>query len=255
LVDKDLLGVDVSKANCLTKDGKNFVNQIDWQKLKAQGVKFAYVKLSEGEAYQDPGAIAQAKEILAAGILLGFYHFFRASKDPEKQATNHYQKVCNALAELRQAGYENIYRDLLASMFDLEPVYQMRNGVTLDVDHIDQLPKGEYAKRARACLEEYRLLSGKLPLAYLYPAFGIEQGLGLELGNTYPLWIANYGKAKNTAPKAPKIPKGFGTYAVWQWTGSGVLDGSPNAIDKNWVQPKTLDFFYPGLSARLKEAQ
>jgi lysozyme len=52
-------------------------DRVDWTRVKADGVKFAYIKATEGVGFVDPRFGAFAAGAQAAGIPHGFYHFAR----------------------------------------------------------------------------------------------------------------------------------------------------------------------------------
>ena len=73
-----LHGIDVS----------HYQKKIDWGKVAAQDVHFAFIKATEGETYKDSFFCENWASIKAAGIKRGAYHFFRPTLSAEMQATN-----------------------------------------------------------------------------------------------------------------------------------------------------------------------
>ena len=67
-----LPGIDVSHHQ----------NAIDWTQVAASGVRFAIIKASEGTAYIDPLYATNRAEAMAAGIVVGAYHFARPDLHP-----------------------------------------------------------------------------------------------------------------------------------------------------------------------------
>ena len=61
---------------------------IDWDRLKAAGVDFAYIKASEGETFNDPRFSRNWYSARQAGILRGAYHFFTQCRSGKAQAEN-----------------------------------------------------------------------------------------------------------------------------------------------------------------------
>src|SRR5437763_12676400 len=61
----DLRGIDVS----------NWQGSIDWSKVAAVGVRFAFLKASQGTTYTDPTYAANRSAARAAGARAGAYHF------------------------------------------------------------------------------------------------------------------------------------------------------------------------------------
>jgi lysozyme len=58
-------------------DVSSFQGQIDWSKVAASGVQFAYIKATEGVTIVDQFFAANRKDAVAAGIICGAYHLFR----------------------------------------------------------------------------------------------------------------------------------------------------------------------------------
>jgi lysozyme len=73
-----IVGVDVS----------NHQGSIDWPKVRASGVAFAYIKATEGGDFRDKSFERNWLDSAAAGIPRGAYHFFTACKTGAEQARN-----------------------------------------------------------------------------------------------------------------------------------------------------------------------
>ena len=71
-------GVDVS----------HYQGEIDWQALRAGGVRFAYIKATEGANFRDPSFAENWQRSREAGIPRGAYHFFSRCKPGAEQAAN-----------------------------------------------------------------------------------------------------------------------------------------------------------------------
>ena len=71
-------GVDVS----------HYQGSIDWEALAAQGVRFAFIKATEGSSHLDGCFQRNAQGAAAAGIPAGAYHFFSFESAGETQAEN-----------------------------------------------------------------------------------------------------------------------------------------------------------------------
>jgi lysozyme len=61
---------------------------IDWKKVAASGVRFAFIKATEGADYQDERFHENVDGARAAGIPCGAYHFFTLGSDGDRQAEN-----------------------------------------------------------------------------------------------------------------------------------------------------------------------
>lgn len=69
-------GVDVS---CYQGD-------IDWDKLSAQDISFAFIKATEGSSFVDPNFLENWKNASRTNLRIGAYHFFSFESSGEKQA-------------------------------------------------------------------------------------------------------------------------------------------------------------------------
>src|SRR5687768_6999295 len=61
---------------------------VDWHRLPAQGVDFAYIKATEGEDHRDRLFAANWAAAGASGIRRGAYHFFTLCRPGAAQAAN-----------------------------------------------------------------------------------------------------------------------------------------------------------------------
>lgn len=78
-------GVDVSRHQGV----------IDWRALAGDGVRFAYIKATEGGDYVDPRFAANWAGAGAAGVPRGAYHFFTLCRSGAEQAANFIAAVPN----------------------------------------------------------------------------------------------------------------------------------------------------------------
>src|ERR687885_350127 len=70
-------------------DVSNHQDRIDWSRVRADGISFAYVKASEGMTFADPKYGAHVAGANAARIKTGAYHFARPdtrASDPVEDA-------------------------------------------------------------------------------------------------------------------------------------------------------------------------
>ncbi|WKL00296.1 GH25 family lysozyme [Paenibacillus amylolyticus] len=66
-----------SSGNTQGIDVSRYQGNIDWAKVKASGMTFVFIKATEGQTYTDPNYQKNVTSALAAGMLVGTYHFFR----------------------------------------------------------------------------------------------------------------------------------------------------------------------------------
>ncbi len=76
-------GVDVS----------HYQGAVDWEELKKQGIKFVYMKATQGEQYVDSMFEQHREGAKKAGMIHGRYHFFDPDADAKKQAEHFIKTV------------------------------------------------------------------------------------------------------------------------------------------------------------------
>ena len=76
--DYPVRGIDVSHHQ----------REIDWRKVAADDVTFAFIKASEGGDHRDTRFAANWREAQAAGLKVGAYHFFTFCRSGRDQAEN-----------------------------------------------------------------------------------------------------------------------------------------------------------------------
>ena len=186
-------------------DVSNHQDRIDWSRVKADGITFAYVKASEGQTFVDPKYDAHVAGAKSVGIRTGAYHFARPdtdASDPEQDARAEADFFLSLAAP--RSG------DLLPAL-DLETA---------------GLPAAQMVAWTKAWLDRVRKVIGVRPLVYTYPYFWEQLG-GTTAFRNYPLWIANYGVSE------PMLPGSWRRYWIWQYSASGTVDGIPGRTDLN----------------------
>jgi lysozyme len=121
LDDGELFGVDVS----------NHQGEIDWERVAADGIDFAYIKATEGGDHTDARFVQNWDAAASAGLERGAYHFFTLCTGGAAQARHFLATVPEdpqalpPAVDLELAGncsdrpsYEDVQREL-ASFLDL----------------------------------------------------------------------------------------------------------------------------------------
>lgn len=182
-------------------DVSHFQGKVDWGRVQATGVAFAFAKATEGTTVGDAMFATNWAGIKDAGLLRGAYHFFRASKDAGQQANFFLSKVT-------------------LSAGDLPPV--------LDVEVTDGASDATLQAGVQAWLDAVAAQTGVTPMIYASPAFWNEH-MTDQFGD-FPLWVAQYGVS------APRVPKGFKNWTFWQYSESGKVDGVSGKVDLDQFQ-------------------
>jgi lysozyme len=211
-----LSGIDVSAWN----------GTINWKKVANSGVKYSWVKVTEGRTHTNRPYKQNIDGCHQNGIAVGGYHFGRpdtgieqgAKKDAVAEAQYFLSKLCPLLLP-----------------GDLLPVLDVEAGMKTDDQHnVDW---------CLAWLEYVEDELGARPLVYtggwsvdLFLRKASSSSLS-ELAK-YPLWWARYltpvdGTAMDPENSSKMLP--WDEWAVWQWTHKGVIDGIKGKVDRNWM--------------------
>ena len=204
-----LPGVDLSSHN----------GKIDFASMARSGVKYAWVKLTEGTTHVNPGFEDKIRGCRDHGILVGAYHFGRPDTyvndpcDARKEADN-FLNALNKVGGLKCG--------------DLLPVLDLEAGVKVD----DQYN----IEWALHWLEAVGCSKGIRPIVYTarwyYHAYMKRANkLSLDKLADYPLWWACY----NDGAEPEKDIDPWTHWDVWQWTGSGAVPGVRGRCDQNWL--------------------
>lgn len=183
-------GIDVSK----------WQGAIDWTAVAADGIDFAFIRVSDGLYYQDAYFQANWSEAKANGIVRGVYQFFRSDEDPVAQA----QYLLDEMGPLEPG--------------DLPPV--------CDVETADGQSAATIADRVQTWLDVVEGALGVKPLIYTSPGvWGSIVNSGAF--SDYPLWVAHWGAS------CPTMPTGWTDWVVWQTSDNGSIAGISGDVDTN----------------------
>jgi len=202
--DKHILGIDVSRYQAA----------IDWQKMRAAGVRFVWIKATEGVTYRDPMLERHSAGARQAGMKIGFYHFARIYNDPRRE-------VEHLLDAVRHMPHELPYA------LDIEKHSEDF------AKHRDKYNRPFITFFCRNWLEHFERLTGETPIIYTNTAFAREY-LDASFAR-WPVWIAHYGV------KQPGANGIWDRWAAWQYTDKN--DGLPYAgeLDVNVMEPDFLE--------------
>ena len=152
-------------------------------------VKTIILKATEGETMVDKRFREYWAEAGNRGFERGAYHFFRSSKDPQKQAARYIATV-----KLRNK--------------DLPPV--------LDIETMHAgCSKEELNRKALVWLQAVEKHYGRKPIVYTSDSFA-RDNLSRDITAHYPMWIARYNR------KEPRFPG----WSMWQFTDQAVVYGA-----------------------------
>ncbi|MEU5209852.1 lysozyme [Streptomyces sp. NPDC020742] len=201
-------GVDVSSHN----------KKVGWSALRRSGVRFAYVKATEGNNYTNPYFAQQYRGSYSSGMIHGAYHF--ALPDNSSGST--------------QARY-----------FADHGGDWSRDGRTLPgALDMEYNPYGAtcYGKSAKGMVnwiedfvETYREETGRDAVIYTSTNWWKRcTGNSGRFGRTNPLWIPRYGSSVGA------LPAGWRFHSIWQHTSSGHPVGDRNRFNGSFSRLKVL---------------
>ena len=175
-----VFGVDVS----------NYQGKIDWKRIEEQGVKFAFIKATEGSGHVDESVKFNLENIAETAIRKSCYHFFSFDSAGETQA-------------------ENFISAVDKDKIDMPPVVD----IEYYGDKHQNKPTSEEAKKILTplleMLEDYYgtkpIIYTTLPVYYRY----IHENF-----SDYPLWI-----------RCTQLEPDLFNWDFWQYSDCGTLDG------------------------------
>ncbi|WP_405588939.1 lysozyme [Streptomyces sp. NBC_01092] len=192
-------GVDVSSHQ----------GNVAWPTLWSSGVKWAYVKASEGTYYTNPSFAQQYNGSYDVGMIRGSYHF--ATPDTTNGATQANYFVDHG------GGWSGDGKTLPGAL-DIEwnPYGAACYGKTPTA----------MVTWIRDFLNQYKSRTGRDAVIYTATSWW-KQCTGNYSGfaTTNPLWVARY------ATEVGELPAGWSYYTMWQYTSSGPSVGDHNKFN------------------------
>ena len=217
-----ILGVDLSRWQSIGE-------ALDFNKMAASGVAFAFIKGSDGLASEDalaiPHVTAWAPGAKAAGILVGYYHFARIPVTTDKKII-----VANARAQAAQAA---------ARLAELGGYDERTMPYVLDVERVDPTITDDLVTLwTFTWMDAMQAATSRTPIIYSYRNFLAKRLLqdtaSITKLRNYHLWLAQPG---NPADPAVQVGQGLSgrpcyetawkqtdcsyVWTFWQYTNSG----------------------------------
>ncbi len=198
------IGIDVSNHNG---------NSIDWLSVKNSDVSFAFAKATEGITFADHCFEKNWKQMKAAGLLRGAYHFFRPLRDAKEQAQNFLKVVGELEAK------------------DLPPVLDLEHYPEYVEEEWKQISLKERIERVQQWLDIVEGTTGRKSLIYTSYGFWKYYMDNTQAFTKYPLWVANY--TTKAQPLVPANNWGGNGWLFWQYTETGSVAGIKGYVDRN----------------------
>ncbi|MEH2057381.1 MAG: GH25 family lysozyme [Nostoc sp.] len=193
-------GIDVSDNS----------ENIDWEKVKSEGIDFTFARVNYGTYKQDKQFTSYWPAIKKAGIIRGAYLFFRPSEEVDPQV----EMFAQAL---------EIEPGDLPPVVDIEQDYYNHG----QNDHWDDLSSTEKLNRISNVLTAVEVATGYKPIIYTGPSFWDDKIKTSRFAD-YDLWIAHFDT--NT----PTIPGGWKFQTFHQYKGDQTgFPGIEGDVDRN----------------------
>jgi len=208
-------GIDVSGWN----------HAVDWKKVAAAGCRYAFIKVSEGSTHRHRNRQRNFAGAREHKIPCGPYHF---------ALPRTYQQLKMKDARKEAENFLSCYGDPQPG--DLRGVCDLESGL---IPH-----KHNY--NCEWILEWCRVVEealGYKPILYTARwattsrILKADASLLNELAK-FDLWWAEYRPEETKVPTKPLEP--WSSFAIWQYTGSGSIDGIKGRVDINRMRPETL---------------
>lgn len=198
----DIVGIDVSAHN----------GEIDFERVKAEGIEFVIIKATEGSTFKDKLFIDNVRKARKAGLKVGAYHFFRFDTPGYMQGLNFVNSIHGRNLDL-------------PAVIDIEeftnPNFQatrlVMNRVSEMADHLES--RGYRVMIYTNKKGHARFIKGQL--------------------ETYPLWLCSLGSQPDDIE-----------CDIWQATHHGRINGVNHDVDINVFTSSRTDWasFASGIS-------
>ncbi len=214
-------GIDVSR----------WEPNINWTSVRNSGIRFAFMKATEGLTYIDPTFEPNWVNAKRVGLIRGAYHYLHGGEDANAQA------------------------DLFLKVVKLEPG---DFPPVLDVENIgnENVSNQEMIAKAEIWLKKVEAATGRVPIIYSGPFFLRDRMSRPILGapswsKKYPLWLANYLTVMHEN-SLPIQPVSWADWKIWQYTDKGTVPGIDSGVDMNYFRG-TIDELYAFAGAKPAE--
>jgi lysozyme len=188
-------GIDVSKYQGL----------IDWDQVKGAGVRFAWIKASEGGDHVDSRFFENWENSRRAGVKRGAYHFVYWCR-PWQEEIAQFERVAP------------VEPDALPPVLDVEATPTSKTCKR-------KLYRDEVVAEMRQMLQAMEEHYGKKPVIYTTVDFyaGILANHALE---DYPIWV-------RSTKYFPTVRYGDRRWHFWQYQSDGYVPGIRGKVDRN----------------------
>jgi lysozyme len=193
--DFPIQGIDVSK----------YQGNIDWNSVAGSGVKFVWIKATEGGDHMDERFQANWTAAKQVGIPRGAYHFVYWCRPAIEEVTWFEQNV-------------PVEQDALPPVLDVESDSESKTCHR-------RLEQQQTIADMKLMLEEMERHFGKRPVIYTSVDF-YEAILSDGAFSDYPMWV-------RSTKHHPSVKYGTREWKFWQYQADGSIPGIAGHVDRN----------------------
>jgi GH25 family lysozyme M1 (1,4-beta-N-acetylmuramidase) len=199
---------------------------IDWTKVAGAGIQFAAVKATEGAYYKNPFALSDLQNARAAGLSVMAYAF--AIPNGNGSSANPVTQADYLLSYLGNAGGTppRIMLDIEYNPYGAQCYGLSKSAMVTWIASFDA---------------EILAKTGQDPILYVPPPWWQACTGNAAAFHRLPVWVPDYSSATS-----PILPTGWSTWAFWQYSSTGHVNGISAAVDLDQLNPARIPLLYPG---------
>jgi len=202
-------GIDVSR----------YQGTVDWKKVFDGGyVKFAAIRATVGDYYQDPRFEENYYGAREAGIYVGAYHVI--------------VPTINAISQFR-----NFYNAVGEKKLDLGPIIDVELDKRPGGDETPATPD-EINDNLSSLMSLMRAEYLRWPTIYTGAWFWNSRMKKFPSWGNYSLWVADYSRIP------PLVPVSWETWTFWQYSSTGTIVGIDHLVDLDYFNGSESDLYH-----------
>ena len=198
-------------------DASEFQGDIDWTKVKASGVGFAFIRSADGDYNDARYSAARVAAIRTAGLPFGVYQFARVASDSNNQRDGRAEAAMAYYFATRQGWGRP---GDLPLVYDFEGDSYAGQSAAKSAAHLVQAVSTLRAIMGRPAI----LYTNPSTMSFVGPA--LDDAGRIELARC-PLWVAHWDVA------APTVPAPWTTWTFWQYSKQGTVSGITGSVDRD----------------------
>ncbi|MFJ9100957.1 lysozyme [Streptomyces sp. NPDC102405] len=193
-------------------DVSSHQKNVDWQKARAKGARFVYVKATEATDYRNPHFGQQYDGARDAGIIRGAYHFALPDKSSGRTQAAYFVRNGGAWS---------------ADGWTLPPALDIEYNPYDKKHKCYRMTKAQLVGWIKSFSDEVKRLTGRRPVIYTTAHWWNRcTGGSGAFASDHALWVARYHSAD-----AGALPTGWSYWTIWQYDNSGSLPGDQNLFN------------------------